>query len=109
MNIWPATVLAIEIELPIGFVGLFHKTFTPQFSRFLLNLKHLRIVINREGQERQVIEANNFFNRVCNTLKWSIELIWEEKETRELSNFYSLVLYYEENFDYRAYYNRERR
>ena len=109
MIIWPEHTITISFKLPQGFRGPYQRTFSPILSRSLARVRHLRIVIHREGQERQVIEANNFFNRVCNTLKWSIELIWDEKETRELSNFYSFVLYYDEDFDYRAYYNRERR
>ena len=100
MIIWPNDTITISFRLPQGFRGPYQRTFSPIFSRSLARVKNLRIVIHREGQDSQVIEANNFFDRVNNCIKWSIELIWEEKETRELSNLYSFVLYYEDNFDY---------
>ena len=101
MNIWPATVLAIEIELPLGFTGFYHKTYTPHFSRFLLDLVHLRIVIKREGQHRQIIFAEDFFERVDSSIKWSIDIIWEEKVPQELSGIYSFILYYEDETPHR--------
>ena len=87
MIIWPEHTITISFKLPQGFRGPYQRTFSPILSRSLARVKHLRIVIHREGQERQVIEANNFFDRVDNTLKWSIELIWEEKKQGNYQTF----------------------